>query len=277
MTITNTSSRFSIAAIGVPSVGDDFDKFEMNAVQKHPLGFKIERANGDVYRYCHFGANTNRGVLVSADLDEIGLVDDDNHLIAPAVAYQMADETPGLYPGAIGSRYIIMTLASVVAHAFAGAKITITDDTGEGYTYDVVDNTATDNPASGKIRFQLQQPLQVAITTDSDVSIIGCLYNDLETATTTDACVVGVSCSTMAVSTAAYGWIQTKGVVGILQDVNVPTIGAVATLSNLTAGAVTIMGGNSTYATYYGLNPIIGYFADVGDSTGHVPVKINLE
>jgi hypothetical protein len=81
----------------------------------------------------------------------------------------------------------------------------------------------------------------------------------------------------MDVSEAAYGWIQTKGVVTILQDVNVPTIGCVATLSNLTAGAVTIMGGNSTYATYYGKNPIIGYFCDIGDSAGSCPVKINLE
>lgn len=277
MALTKTGARFSVAVAGSPQVGDSFDKFEMNATQKYPLGFKIEAANGDIYRYCQFGANTNRGVLVSSDLDEIGLVDDDNHLIAPAVAYQMPGEQPGLYPGALGSRYVIMTLASAVADCFAGAKINITDDTGEGYTYDVVSNTATDNPASGVIRFQLAQPLQVAVTTDSDVSIIGCLYNDLEVATTTDAAVVGVTCSTMVVASAAYGWIQTKGVVGILQDVNVPTIGAVATLSNITAGAVTIMGGNSTYATYYGKNPIIGYFCDVGDSTGHCPVKINLE
>ena len=277
MGLTNTGARFSISTIGAPQVANDFDKFEMNATQKYPLGFKVEAANGDVYRYCHFGANTNRGVLVSSDLDEIGLIDDDNHFIAPAVAYQMPGEQPGLYPGAIGSRYAIMTLASVAAHCFAGSKITFTDDTGEGYTYDVVDNTATDNPATGVIRFQLAQPLQAAITTDTDASIVGGLYNDLEVATTTDAAVIGVTCSTVAYATAPYAWIQTKGVVGILQDVNVPTIGCVATLSNLTAGAVTIMGGNSTYATYYGLNPIIGYFCDVGDSTGHVPVKINLE
>ena len=277
MTIYNTGARFSVSTIGAPQVADSFDKFEMNKIQKYPLGFKVEAANGDVYRYGEFGADTNRGVLVSSDLSEIGLVDDDNHFIAPASTYQMPGEPVGTYPGSIGSRYAIMTLAATEANAFAGAKITFTDDTGEGYTYDIVGNTATDNPASGVIRFQFAQPLQVAITTDTDASIVGSLYNDLEVATTTDAAVIGVTCATMDVSEAAYGWIQTKGVVGILQDVNVPTIGAVATLSNITAGAVTIMGGNSTYATYYGKNPIIGYFCDVGDSTGHVPVKINLE
>ena len=272
------TSRFSNAAIGVPQVADDFDKFEMNATPKHPLGFKVESANGDVYRYAQFGADTNRGVLVSADLSEVSLVDDDNHLIAPSSTYQMATEPVGVYPGAIGSRYIIMTLAATAAHLYAGAKITLTDGTGIGWTYDVIDNTATDNPASGKIRFQLGQQLQVAVDTTTDVSINGCLYNDLEIATpATDACVVGVTCSTIAYATAPYGWIQTKGVVGILQDVNVPTIGAVATLSNITSGAVTIMGGNSTYATYYGKNPIIGYYVDLGDSAGLSVCKINLE
>ena len=277
MTLTNSGSRFSVSTIGVPQVANDFDKFEMNATQKYPLGFKVEAANGDVYRYCCFAGNANRGVLVSSDLSEYSLVDDDNHFIAPVVTYQMAGEQPGVYPGAIGSRYAIMTLASVAAHCFAGSKITFTDDTGEGYTYDVVDNTATDNPASGVIRFQLAQPLQVAITTDTDASINTCLYNGLIIATTTDACVVGVTCSTIVAATAAYAWIQTKGVVGILQDVNVPTIGGVATLSNITAGAVTLMGGNSTYATYYGKNPIIGYYVDLGDATGASVCKINLE
>lgn len=277
MTLTNSGSRFSVSTIGAPQVANDFDKFEMNATQKYPLGFKVEAANGDVYRYCCFAGNVNRGCLVSSDLSEYSLVDDDNHFIAPVVTYQMAGEQPGVYPGAIGSRYAIMTLASVAAHCFAGSKITFTDDTGEGYTYDVVDNTATDNPASGVIRFQLAQPLQVAITTDTDASINTCLYNGLIIATTTDACVVGVTCSTIVAATAAYAWIQTKGVVGILQDVNVPTIGGVATLSNITAGAVTLMGGNSTYATYYGKNPIIGYYVDLGDATGASVCKINLE
>ena len=272
------SSRFSIAAVGVPQVGSDFDKFEMNATPKYPLGFKIERANGDVYRYTHFGANTNRGVLVSQDLSETSLVDDDNHLIAPSSTYQMPDEPNGVYPGAIGSRYIIMTLANTSAHVYAGAKITITDDTGEGYTYDVVDNTATDNPASGKIRIQLAQQLQVAIDTTSDVSIQGCLYNDVETATTgTDAIVAGVSCATMVVATAPYGWIQTKGVVGILQDAKAVTVGCIVTLSKLTAGAVGPLGGASTDATSYVAEPIVGYCVDPGDSTGYTVCKINLE
>lgn len=247
----------------------DFNKFDMHKIQKFPLGFKVECADGSIYRYSHFGADTNRGVLVSTDRSETCLVDDDNHVIAPASAVNVGD-------GAVGSRFIEATLTAT-ANQFVGGKLIITDDTGEGYTYDIKGNTATNNPTTGNIRIELYQPLVVAVTTDSDIAIVGSLYHDLEVATMTDALVVGVSCSTMDVSEAAYGWIQTKGVCGVLQDVNVPTIGAVATLSNLTAGAVTIMGGNSTYATYYGLNPIVGIFLDIGDSTGHAAIKLNLE
>ena len=48
MALTNTGARFSISTIGAPQVANDFDKFEMNATQKYPLGFKVEAANGDV-------------------------------------------------------------------------------------------------------------------------------------------------------------------------------------------------------------------------------------
>jgi hypothetical protein len=248
----------------------DFNKFDKHATQKFPLGHKVETADGSVYRYSHFGADTNRGVLVSTDRSETCLVDDDNHIIASASAVNTTD-------GLIGSRFIQMTLASITKNQFVGGKLVTTDDAGEGYTYDIKGNTATDDPATGDIRIELHQPLQVAVTTATDIAIVGSLYHDLEVATMTDALVVGVSCSTMDVSEQPFGWIQTKGVCGVLQDVNVPTIGAVATLSNITSGAVTIMGGNSTYATYYGLNPIVGIFLDIGDSSGHAAIKLNLE
>lgn len=272
----NSASYFNNKATPAPVLSGRFNKFAADSTAKYPLGFKVECSDGSVYRYCQFGANTNRGVLVATDLSETSLVDSDNIVVAPASAVAVTGES--LKPGAAGSRYVEITLAAVTANQYAGGKLIITDDTGEGYTYDIAGNTATDDPATGNFRLRLVQPLQAALAADSDISIAGSLYNDVETATAaTDATVIGVSCATMVTASTAFGWVQTKGVCGILQDVNVPTIGAVATLSNITAGAVTIMGGNSTYATYYGLNPIIGYYVDLGDSTGHSVVKINLE
>ena len=267
----STDSTFSIAKPGVPAVVGAFDKFEMHKLPKYPLGFKVETADGKIYRYAHFGADTNRGVLVSADLSEVGQVDLDNKVIAPASSASGTD-------GAIGTKYVEVTIASVTVDQFAGATLVTTDDTGEGYSYDIVGNTATDDPATGNIRLTLAQPLQVALDATTDVSIQPCLYNDLEVATTgTDSIVCGVSCATMDVSEAAYGWVQTKGIVGILQDAKVPAVGSIVALSKLTAGAVGPLGGASSAATDYVAEAIVGICVDPGDSTGHSVIKINLE
>ena len=90
-----------------------------------------------------------------------------------------------------------------------------------------------------------------------------------------DVMPVGVACA--SITAGAFGWIQTKGTVGVLRDVNVPVLGGVATLSNITAGAVTLMGGNSTYATYYGLNPILGFFVTASATAEQAIIKMNLE
>jgi len=254
-----------------------FNKFEMHLLPKYPLGFQVLDSTGKVYRYAHFGANTNRGVLVATDVSETSVVDTDNAIIAPASAVSVSDQT--MKPGAIGSRYIQFTLASATANQFAGGTLVTTDDTGEGYTYDIVGNTATDNPATGDIRIQLQQPLQVAVDNTTDVSIFSNLYHDVEVATTaTDAVVAGVSCSTMVVATAPYGWIQTRGLCGVLQDAQVPTVGDTMQLSTATAGAVGILGGTVAGSLGdFSQQGIVGRCADIGDSTGHSVVFLTIE
>jgi len=248
----------------------DFNKFDKHATQKFPLGHKVETAGGDVYRYGHFGADTNRGVLVSTDVSETQIADSDNAVLAPASCVNTDD-------GKIGARFVEITMASVTANQFVGGKFVTTDGTGIGYTYDIKSNTATNNPATGTIRLELHQPLQVALDATTDMAIIGSLYHDLETASTTDACVVGISCSTMDVSEQAFGWIQTKGVCSCLTDAKTLAIGYIVTLSELTAGAIGPLGGDSVSASDYAKNPIVGYVVDTGDSTGHTTIKMNLE
>lgn len=254
------------AAVGLGgATGGQFDKFEQHATPKYQLGFKIETNDGTVYRYAQFGAVTNRGTLVSQDLSETSVVDTDNAVIAPASAVSVADESQK--PGAINSHYAQITLAAVTADQFAGAKFVVTDDTGEGFTYDVLGNTATDNPATGDIRIQFAQGLVVALTTTSDIAITGSPYNDVEIATTgTDEFPVGVACNT---STAAlpFGWIQTKGTVGILQD------GTIA-LGDM-VGIGTTAGSVATLAVF--TSPYVGFCVDPGDTTGHGTFRISLE
>lgn len=265
MAIDANSYFSNQASVGMGgATGGSFNKFDLHATPKYALGFKVEQADGSIYRYSHFGAATNRGILVSQDISETSVVDTDNAVIAPASAVAVTDETQK--PGALGSTYVQLTLASVTANQFRGGKFVTTDDTGEGYTYDILANTATDTPATGDIRLKLAQPLQVALDTTTDISIMGNPYSDLEAATSTDEFPVGVSCSTTT-SALPYAWVQTKGTVGVLQN---------GTVTQGDILVVSASGGAAETQTAY-TQPIIGFCTDPGDTTGHMIAHINLE
>ncbi|MCU0614545.1 MAG: hypothetical protein MUD09_05615, partial [Desulfobacterales bacterium] len=168
----SSSSRFSSGtAVGVPQVAGEFNKFDLHKTPQYRLGFKVEDADGNVYRYAHFGADTNRGVLVAQDVSESSLGDSDNVIVASASCTDTTD-------GTIGSRYIDVTVGiyasttatEITADQFAGGKLITTDDTGEGYTYDIVGNTAN---SAATIRIQLKQPLVVAVDATTDFIILG--------------------------------------------------------------------------------------------------------
>lgn len=228
---------------GIPQVGADVNVFDIHTTPRYAVGHRIERQDGNEFVYSHFGAATNRGLLVAPDISESGIATvSDNLCIAPASAVPVPGEAA--LPGAIGSRYVEFTLASVTANMFAGGYFVTVDATGEGYTYRIKGNTATDNPATGNIRIELYDKIQVAIDATTDVMIAPSKYSNLEAATTaTDNMVVGVTCSTMA--SGEYGWICVKGLVGGLVDGTI-AIGEMVTLSDSEAGQFQVLAGGTT-------------------------------
>ena len=271
---TDNNSYFTNA---VPSGNLIFDGniFRLDATPKYPLGFGVQRADGSRYRYSQFGAVTNRGVLVSQDISETSIPDTDNGMIAPASA---ADTTWGT----IGSRKIEITMAGVIANQFAGAYLCTTDDVGEGYTYRIKGNTATGTGGAVSTTYilELYEALVVAIDATTDYSIIGLPWNDLEIATVaTDDIVSGVS---MRVSAAAtpFQFVQTAGICTVLQDVHAPAVGGPVTLSLLIAGAVKAYWSEGSIGItddeVKAAQPVLGYCCDVGDSTGHSVIMLNL-
>lgn len=260
--------------IGAATAGQ-FDKFQMDATPKYAVGMAIDTADGKRFRYAQFDANTNRGVLVAQDFSQVSLVDDDNHVIAPASATAVSFETPK--PGALGATVVQITLASITTNQFLGATLVITDGTGIGYSYDVIGNSATDTPTTGTIYLFLRQKLQVALDTTTDLAIVANRWNNLEIATSATDCVVsGVSCATMVVATAAYGWVQTKGICGVLQDATVPALGAWVMLSSATSGAVTPVQTTGTVASL-SFQALVGQCVDAGDSAGLSSIDLRLE
>lgn len=254
-----TTIKPSFAAIGVPSLVSELDLNENGTVAKRAVGFKVEDQQGNVYRWCHFGATTTPGLLVSPDLSESSLVDSDNIVVVPASTVSGTD-------GAAGKKFVEITLAAVTVNQFAGGKLITTDDAGESYTYNIVGNSATGDPASGNFRMELDRPIVVALTAATDIGILPNLYANLEPATTTDIAVVGVSMASMAADD--YGWIMTKGQAAVL-DQGTTTIGALCKIGS-DAGSVTDALTSDVLAIH--ARTIIA-----GDNTGYAGIKFNFE
>lgn len=264
----STNSYFHNALPGIAQLGGAFNKFASDTSPKYAVGTRVCVGEGDVYVYSHFGAATDRGLLVAQDLSESAVVETDNVIIAPASAVTTTD-------GTAGSRFIEITLASVTADMFAGGYLHTTDDTGEGYCYRIKGNTATNDPASGNFRLELYEPLAAAVTSDTDFAITGSMYANLEGATAgTDYAIAGVSCATQAA--ADYGWVQVAGVATVLQDGTIAA-GDMLTLSDGVTGAVQTAAGGGTAITDLVAEQIVGYALFAGDNTGHVGVKLSIE
>jgi len=264
----STSSYFSNAIVGVPQCGADVDVYDVHATPRYEVGFGFERSDGCKFRYCHYGTTAVAGYLYAQDVSESSLVDSDNVIIAPSSTYKVPSEPGNIYPGSIGSHYVVITLASTTADQYAGGYFITTDDTGEGYTYRIIGNTATNDPATGKIRLQLYKPLKIALDATTDFCIVGCLYANIEVATAaTDMWIAGV-CMAVVGTAGYYGWVQTKGPVGILQDDSTVAVGDMVTLSDNTDGAVQAAAGGGTSVSDLIAEHILGYCAIVGDSAG---------
>lgn len=261
----SSESQFSFAKVGVPTLPSEFNPFESTTNPKRMIGFKVEDVQGNVYRWAHFGAAVTPGLLVAQDISESSVVDTDNAIISPASAVTTTD-------GTIGSRYVELTLASATADQYAGGTFVTTDDTGEGYTYRIVGNTATGTPASGNIRLELDKGLQVAVDNTTDFAIYGSRYANLEAATfSTDVDACGVSMGNQAA--ADYGWVLTKGIVGILGDGNGGTLDLPQIGKGIIIGSVA---GSAQVATATNDN-VLGVCLVAPDDTGYGIFKINCE
>ena len=266
MAVSTSTLHGNGKVIGAPQLTQAFDKFSADATPLRIVGYKVSDAEGNVYVYSHFGADTTRGLVVAQDISESSLVDSDGIVIASASSVNTNDSL-------VGGKFTQITLATTSASQYAGGKLVITDDAGEGYTYDIINNTATDDPASGDIRIELKQPLQVALTTASDIAIYGGRYTNLEGAdSTVNIGAVGVSCASIDFSEAPYGWIQTQGVVGIEQSGAI-TVGSGAMLATAVdandVGTVIVAGAAAT-------DVLVGTCLVAGDDTGFGVFKIDL-
>lgn len=158
-----------------------------------------------------------------------------------------------LSTAAIGATQITATLGgtAVTANQYAGGTLVISAGTGKGQTFKIVSHPAQSS-TSGTVVLTLEESLSVAtLTSDSkgsltlpqygsrngtDFTTFGVVVSPtVATGATIGATVYPIPASTATVC--SYGYIVTKGAVGILNDANT-AIGLDVMPSSSVAGAV---------------------------------------
>jgi hypothetical protein len=241
----STNSYFSNSIIGTPQVGADIDIFDTSSTPKYAVGFGFERADGNKYRYCHFGLLSPAANLVATDNLESSTTSTAMSLqvLAPTL-YRPAGEN--IDPNAKGSRYIQInntganfSVAGITADQFAGGYISIVAGSGSGYTYRILGNTAAGTPATGETYIELCEKLFTAVDTTTAFLIQGSKYANLEPAQQiVPRLANAVGFTTVGQTATNYGWICTKGATTAVIGTPIASVGALVVTSTNTAGAV---------------------------------------
>ena len=204
---------------GLPC-GSVFDA--ASTTQKAELGRVVDFKDGRLYKYVLAGATLGAGGVVSQ----------------PAASALTAN---GLAVAAIGATTLTLTLAGVTLNQYADGTIHLTDDTGQGYTYKIKSNTASDTT----ITIELYEGLIVAVDATTDVMLVPNLCRSV-VAGIAAAKPVGVA--VVAASSGEYLWVQTRGVATV----------KVTTATSIAAGKGLMAAASAGVAIADGTQPTIG-------------------
>jgi hypothetical protein len=276
----STSSYFSNSMVGIPQVGGDIDIYETHSLPKFPIGQKYEREDGAVFRYVQFGSAVSSNALVGSTLSEIGTVwAAANTALAPSATYQDPSEVSGIYPGSLGSRFLISGVTGT-QNQYAGAYLTLVKGTGSPGVYRIRGNDLTSTTKSGAIKITLYDKLKAAVDTSTSMMITGCKYSDLAQ-TTTAATTIPIGVPLCAASASTWGWVQTKGMCAVISE-NILTAGKTVSVggvegtvgSNFVEATANTGTGAVAATTKF---PQVGWCVGVGSATAVNLVNLLLE
>lgn len=265
---------FSNSIVGMMQAGADVNIYRADTAPKYPVGQGFQRADGHIYRYASFDAAVTQGKVVAPVFANAGKTTTDNIVINPGSVISVPAEYPVL-PCQVGSHYVQATIASITAGQYAGGYLTTEDGSGKGYIYRILTNTATGNPVSGDMRFQLYEPLQAVVSGNTDITIIPSMFNDVDVASTaTNWGAAGVTMASIAAG--GFGWICTRGITCVLQA-GAWTGGDQLGLSTAVNGAASVLGELTTsVAAIVGVQ-ILGYALQNGGDTEYGTMYLQLE
>lgn len=230
--------------------------FEESSTAKHSVGTRMQLADGRVFYYAKAGGALGQGKLC------MGAAIADNHTNkAVTTAAAAGAYTFGWTPGA----------TAITAGQYDEGYAVINDASGEGYTYKIKLIPATS--ASTACTVTLYDPLQVALTTSSEVTLFPNLFSSVTQTATEENIPAGVPLR--AGTSAYYLWLQTWGVVGCLRaTVGVTSDHGAMLIPAATTGAVTGVTG-TTAANNYRV-PLVGISGSVGVVGEYRPICLQL-
>lgn len=213
-----------------PTFITSLNAYSSETVQTHDLGQMAQTSDGRKFRYSKANGTTVTG-------DCYGSAGQD-------AQFQSMANTAIV---AIGGTSIAVTngTTTVAANDFDEGYLLISSSVGIGQSSQIVSHDTGTSGAT--ITYQIADPLAVALSTASKVTVIKNPFDDvIIQAVTPVAPAVGIS--QFAIPTTKFGWIQTGGAAAALFDASVCAVDTLGVAgSTTTAGAVRVAAAATEY------------------------------
>jgi hypothetical protein len=253
----------------VPGLDDTFDwsrfgssvephPHVVDSVQRYPLGTALrDNALDRVWRYAKAGGvEILQGRMVQMPVPAANHNNED------------ADEA-----AAAGSFFVNVDIGAtaVTLNQYAGGVLHVNEGAGEGFAYRIKSNPAAD--ASAEVLIELYDPLLVALTTASKITLTMNPYKDLVIAVTTlTAAVMGATARVVPINN--FFWCQTRGPAAVLVTGTVVIGEPVVTAPATTNGSVAPWVIANTDAV---TRPLVGHVLNVNATTEYALIFLTLE
>lgn len=225
-----------------------------SSIPQHTLGTKVTDGAGREFRYVKTGAAIAAGKLCGTYTEN-------------ATEESLAVQANA----AIGATTVsITTGGTVVADAYAGGYMVVTNTPGLGMMYEIESHAG--RTGTGTLAYKLKDPLKVALTTSSKVDMVKNPYSAVTTWVDGSGTETGVpvGVSVYALDSGYYGWVCVHGAASCLADGTL-TIGHGVVASDATDGAVEAATAASTEA----LCPV-GYALTSGTTTEYPAIFVTI-
>lgn len=171
---------------------------------------------------------------------------------------------------AIGATSLTVTPGATAgaANLYAGGLAIISVTPGLGYAYAIDSHLAITASTAFTLNLRKDDPIQVALTTSSKVTLVANAYKGVIQTPVTTLTGAAVGAAVSIIPANGWGWIQTNGPASVLVA-GTPGPGLAVVVPGTAAGAVVIDGAASA-------TPMVGTMMVTGVDATCCPVMLNL-